>query len=98
LIQTFLLLKIIIPFVTLYNKIPYQIILLVTISFSISFCTYQGKKTISEDTIHLYKTQLDSLIQNINKLQADNEPDQELFFADYLEAIQIIDLLPDSTD
>jgi len=36
------------------------------------------------------------LIWNINKLQPDNEQDQELFFADYLEAIQIIDLLPDS--
>jgi len=84
--------------VTVLKKIPYLLPLLLALSLLLSFCTNRNTKSPSAETIHLYKTQLDSLIHDINKLQAGNEQDQELFFADYHEAIQIIDLLPDTSE
>ncbi len=81
-----------------YRNKPYQLLLFLVISLLLSFCTGPGTKSPNAETIHLYKTQLDSLIQNINKLQADNDQDHARFFADYLKAIRIIDLLPDSSD
>jgi len=64
----------------------------------LSCCTGRKSKSLSGDTMHLYKTQLDSLFRSINKLQPDNEQDQARFYTDYLKAIRIIDLLPDSSE
>jgi len=86
------------PNVTSLNKIPYQLLLLPALCLLLSFCTGRKTKSLSVETIHLYKTQLDSLRRSIDTLQADNEQDQARFYADYLKAIKIIDLLPDSSE
>jgi len=84
--------------VTLLKKIPYQLLPLLLLCLLLSFCSGPRTKSLDADAIHLYKTQIDSLNQDINNLQADNEQYQTRFYADYQKAIEIIDLLPDSSD
>ena len=81
-----------------YRDKPYQLLLIPALILLLSFCTGPRTKSPDVETIHFYKTQLDSLNQRINKLQTDNEQDHTRFYADYFKAIQIIDMLPDSSE
>ncbi len=91
-IQTFLLLKIIIPFVTLYKKIPYQLILLPVISLLISFCSDPKSKTLDEQAIHEYEIELDSLLSQIRDIGFKERHDE--FITLYIQIRQIQDILP----
>ncbi len=81
----------------LVNK-PYQLLLLLALSLLLSFCTGSRTKAPDAKTIHLYKNQLDSLSRSISGLEEYKDEDQARFYKEYLMAIQIIDLLPDSSE
>lgn len=80
---------------TLLKKIPYLLPLLLALILLLSFCTGRKTKSLTENTISLYKSQLDSLIQKIIELQAKEYPAE--FMSLYIESLHILDILPDTS-
>jgi len=81
--------------VTLFNKIPYQLILLLALSLLLSFCTVLDSSKLDDKEIDAYETELKSLIDQVNALDAKGRLNE--FLSLYLEAEKIARLLPDTT-
>ena len=79
----------------LFQKFPLHFYLLITIGFSLSFCTGPETRMADEKTINAYETELGLLIDTINKLQVREKPAE--FISLYVQTKQILDLLPDTS-